>query len=111
MLCVICTRPIQNFKEENKLCQSCATRIKIQGDSSAEAFDDIDNLENLQKKLLFDLNLDGDSDYEAELEYLMQVKRGSQLKQKNIKSSKSNDSINEHPLVDKFNECNEVWLD
>lgn len=98
MSCVVCTRPIQNCQDENKVCKLCALRIKLKGDCKGDIFDmDSVKLESLQQQLFHDLNLKEDSDYEAELNYLMQANKAQILsKEKNMQSSKSKD-VKEYP--------------
>lgn len=88
MLCIVCSRPltIPIFQDENKVCKSCASQIK-QGNSMKDIGTDSDRLEMVQRQLLLDLNLEDDSDYMAELNYLREVKRAAALnKEKNVQS-------------------------
>lgn len=98
MLCAICTRPIPNFQDENKLCKLCALRIKLKGDCKGDISDlDSVKLESLQQQLFHDLNLEEDSDYEAELNYLMQAHKAVILsKEKNMQSSKPKEDVKEY---------------
>ncbi len=104
MLCIICSRPIPIpiYRDEHKLCKSCASHIKLKGNLMNDICKD-DDLENVQQQLLLDLNLEEDSDYEAELNYLMEAKRTLALrKQKNVQSFVSADSLKEDfPVVEK----------
>lgn len=102
MLCIVCTSPILNLQYENKLCQSCASQIKPKSDLNEGIHMDIDKLESVQQKLLHDLeeslNLEEDSDYEAELNYLREAKKAVILsKEKNIHSFKPNEVLKVYP--------------
>lgn len=97
MLCIVCSRPIPIpiYHDENKLCKSCASEIKLKDDLMKNYCTDAD-LEIVQRQLLHDLNLDDDSDYEAELNYLKEAKRTAQLgKEKNLQSFHPNESLKE----------------
>lgn len=105
MLCVVCTRPIPNFYEENKLCLSCATRIKLQANLKQDSVTDVHNLESVEKELMQDLNLKQDLDYEAELNYLVEAKRALILnKQKTIQTIKPKEDSAEYHR----DQCKEV---
>lgn len=76
MLCVVCSRPIPIpiYRDENKLCKTCASEIKIKRDLIKDLCTD-DDLEIVQRQLLQELNLEDDSDYETELNYLKESKK------------------------------------
>lgn len=88
MLCIVCSRPIPipTFQDENKICKSCASKMK-QDNSMKDICTDSDQLEIVQRQLMHDLNLEGDSDYEAELNYLREAKKAATLnKEKYLQS-------------------------
>lgn len=78
MLCIVCSRPIPIPIFENKICNSCASNIK-RDDLMKDMCTDADQLEIVQRQLLHDLNLDEDSDYAAELNYLREAKKAAVL--------------------------------
>ncbi|KAJ6640869.1 hypothetical protein Bhyg_05802, partial [Pseudolycoriella hygida] len=68
---------------QNKLCNSCASQVKLKRNAVERICLD-DDLEFVQQRLIQDLNLADDSDYEAELNYLKEAKRAAVLeKEKN----------------------------
>lgn len=108
MLCIVCSRPIPVpiYRDENKLCKSCASHIKLKDNFVNDICTDAD-LDSVQRQLLNDLNLDHDSDYEAELNYLREAKKAAVLgKEKNFQSLHRTESLNEYTYdrVDKVNE-------
>lgn len=90
MLCIVCSRPlpIPVYQDENKLCQSCASQIKLKDNLIKDLCTDAD-LESAQRQLIEDLNLEDDLDYEQELNYLREAK-------KHLLLNKSSD-VRNHP--------------
>lgn len=110
MLCVVCSRPIPIpvYQDENKLCKSCASQIKLKNHFMKDICTDAD-LENVQRQLLHDLNLDEDSDYEAELNYLKEAKKAVALtKDKKVHSFHRTEGLKEYPH-DQFEKVNENY--
>lgn len=76
MLCIVCSSPlpIPVYQDENKLCKSCASQIKLKDSMMKDLCTDAD-LESAQRQLIQDLNLEDDLDYEQELNYLKEAKK------------------------------------
>ncbi|KAG4071758.1 hypothetical protein HA402_011912 [Bradysia odoriphaga] len=76
MLCIVCSRPlpIPIYQDENKVCKSCASQIKLKDHLIRDLCTDAD-LESAQRQLIQDLNLEDDLEYEQELNYLREAKK------------------------------------
>lgn len=107
MLCVVCSRfiPIPIFRDENKLCKSCASyasQLKLKDNLMEDICTNPDpndtDLESVQRQLLHDLNLEEDSDYEAELNYLREARKAQVLsKERKVQSLHPTESLKECP--------------
>ncbi|XP_037034988.1 uncharacterized protein LOC119073543 isoform X2 [Bradysia coprophila] len=97
MLCIVCSRPlpIPIYQDENKLCKSCASQIKLKDNLMRDLCTDAD-LESAQRQLIQDLNLEDDLEYEQELNYLREAKKHLLLNKSLETRNHTAESLNEY---------------